>query len=379
MNADVTPRAANLALAVSVAVVVAAGMSFALFYHAPDSRIVMTSEAVPQSAVPPDVATGVDGDRASPPAPTQTVTEASPPVGADVAQPVPSPLASQAIAPASPGPAAPANVQTAQVATPSPSPAQAASAGPNTPSANGAATQPPAVVTTNPAPAAVPTKIDPNVAVRVRPGDPIPPLPTVALHSHDVHGIAESDAVVMPVTLLNRDGRVLAVERERAPGARGNATANMEGSAGNGRTGRMAGKATPVALEGAPNLTGAGIVTATLELNVDGHPLRLHGLKAPENSDMCAPSAQFAARACPEVSREALAGLLRRDSKVECHVMPPSGGAALPAICADTGGADLGRALIARGLALADDGASADYADAERQARASHLGLWQYR
>jgi endonuclease YncB( thermonuclease family) len=243
--------------------------------------------------------------------------------------------------------------------------------------ANGTAAQPPAVATINPAPAAAPTNIDPNAAVRVRPGDPIPPLPTVALQPHDVHGIAENDAPVLPVTVTNREGRVLDIEPERA--SRTNLSAHPETSAVNPRSAARTGKATPVALENAPNLTGAAVVTATLELNVDGHPLRLFGLKSPETSDMCAPNAQFAARACPEVSREALAGLLRRDSQVECRVMAPTGGAALPATCADTSGADLGRALIARGLALADDGAGADYADAEHQARASHVGLWQYR
>jgi endonuclease YncB( thermonuclease family) len=132
------------------------------------------------------------------------------------------------------------------------------------------------------------------------------------------------------------------------------------------------------ALDG-PGLRGDATVTGPLELNVEGRLLRLYGLAPPEDSDMCSPGEPFAARSCAEVARQALAKLLAGNSQVTCRVLATGGGVALPAVCADRDGSDLGLYLVSRGFALAESNDTVDYSPAQKQAKAKNLGLWQYR
>jgi endonuclease YncB( thermonuclease family) len=138
-------------------------------------------------------------------------------------------------------------------------------------------------------------------------------------------------------------------------------------------------EAPPAPAAGGRRLDGRAIVTAALELNVDGKPLRLAGVKVPAAGDMCTPGAAYAARACPDVSRQALAALVGPKGPVSCRIIAVGGAAALPAVCTDRKGDDLGSYLVAHGFALADGNDMVDYSAAEDQAKAAHSGLWHYR
>jgi endonuclease YncB( thermonuclease family) len=127
-------------------------------------------------------------------------------------------------------------------------------------------------------------------------------------------------------------------------------------------------------------IDGPAIVTGALELNVAGKPLRLYGVKAPGAGDMCAPNAEYAARSCPDVSRDALAAHIGPKGKVSCRILASGGREALPAVCKDSTGADLASYLVAHGFALAEaNDMMIDYSAAETQAKTAHTGLWSNR
>jgi endonuclease YncB( thermonuclease family) len=127
-----------------------------------------------------------------------------------------------------------------------------------------------------------------------------------------------------------------------------------------------------------PRLNGRAIVTAALELNVAGKPLRLAGVTLPITTDLCAPNAGYAARSCADVTRQALAARVGPKGEVSCQILG-GGSSAWPAVCQDRAGQDLGAYLIAHGFALADDSDMIDYSAVETQARAARSGLWSYR
>jgi endonuclease YncB( thermonuclease family) len=196
-----------------------------------------------------------------------------------------------------------------------------------------------------------------------------PPLRTVELQSHEIHAVPPHDQPMRPVTIVNRE--------DRAPV--GHATPKhaellSPPPRDEGRAPVRSAKET-----NGVRLAGPAIVTAALELNVAGKPLRLYGVKPPASGDMCAPGTNYAARACPDVSRQALAARIGKDGEVTCRILATGGRQALPAVCADGTGTDLATYLVEHGFALADPNDMVDYSVAETHAKDAHTGLWSYR
>lgn len=104
-------------------------------------------------------------------------------------------------------------------------------------------------------------------------------------------------------------------------------------------------------------------------LRVDGVPVRLAGLDAPELAQSCA-RADGAPYPCGEAAREALRRLID-DRSVACDVRGRDRYRRLLARCR-VDGEDLGRRLVRDGLAVAYRGYEAE----EREARARRRGLW---
>lgn len=217
-------------------------------------------------------------------------------------------------------------------------------------------------------------------AVTVRPGDPVPALRTVKLEQHEVHAIPNRDVPVHRVTVVGRPGGPrLAAPRPAAPPPRQRLARRESAPPARHEAPKHAAAKTPLQAQGGPNIKGPAVVTAALELNVDGRPLKLYGLKRPPKSDLCAPSPAYAARSCPDASRQALAAHLGHDGPVACRILAVGGRSALPAVCSDNHGHDLGTYLVRHGFALAAANDILDYSAAEKQAKAAHRGLWRYR
>jgi endonuclease YncB( thermonuclease family) len=126
-------------------------------------------------------------------------------------------------------------------------------------------------------------------------------------------------------------------------------------------------------------LAGPAIVTGPLELNIDGKPLELYGVKPPTGEDVCSPGDGYAARDCRDVSRQALAARIGLDGDVTCRILAVGGRSSLPAVCTDGKGGDLATYLVAHGFALADPNEIVDYSGAEARAKNARSGLWTYR
>ncbi len=128
-------------------------------------------------------------------------------------------------------------------------------------------------------------------------------------------------------------------------------------------------------------LTGAAQAAGGTTLTVQGRPLRLFGVRPPDDRDRCPThdgALQASTRPCAEVAHEALAARLVAPAGVNCRV--PEGQRGQPAaICLDSTGVDLGGFLVGEGLAFADPHQSYDYVGAETVARTARRGLWRYR
>jgi endonuclease YncB( thermonuclease family) len=200
-----------------------------------------------------------------------------------------------------------------------------------------------------------------------------PPLRTVALENHEIHAVPQRDAPTRRVTIVNREDRPAPVER--APAKHAETALPRHRDLANGAV-----PVKPATAEVGVKLAGPAIVTGALELNVAGKALQLYGVKAPTNSDMCAPNADYAARSCPDVSRQALAARIGTDGEVSCRILATGGRQSLPAVCKDSTGADLAAYLVQHGFALAEaNDMMIDYSAAETQAKGARTGLWSYR
>ena len=216
---------------------------------------------------------------------------------------------------------------------------------PPVPAPQAAAALPPA------APAAEAVAAPPQVAT-VSPPAPAPAdLPTVEVGVRAIHVVPEDGPAppVRPVTLMTRVGRLVST----APAAPAPAPTPQ-----------------PHTLDGAARAAGG------TSLTVAGQDVRLFGVRTADAPDRCA-GAQ-GNQACGDAARDALKARLAGHDAVTCRM--PAGQRGDPAfVCRDAAGVDLGRFLVADGLALADTHVSFDYVDAERGARANHSGLWRYR
>jgi endonuclease YncB( thermonuclease family) len=325
MKEAVPSAVANVALAVGVTLAVAIAIGFTLVHrqHTASSPVILPAPApayrVVHLTLPPPPEPTVSGLRAS-----DTLEPFDPP---------PPPIAETE---PMPGPSAGS---------------QLASLSPTEPAATTAAASAP--------------------PVPMAPADALSALRTVALDTHDIHRIPDRDPPMRSVTIVNRGDRPLPAGHAPATPAKPSRMAMRDTAA--------VGASNPVEAQGGANLDGQAIVTAAIELNVDGKPLTLYGVKPPAASDMCAPNAAHAARSCPDVSRQALAAEVGAKGDVSCRILAVGGRSALPAVCTDRKGQDLGTWLVTHGFALSDANNMVDYSDAETKARSDHNGLWNYR
>ena len=126
----------------------------------------------------------------------------------------------------------------------------------------------------------------------------------------------------------------------------------------------------------APVIAGAAKASGPTTLAVAGRPIRLFGVRTPEPGDRCGTGSGRGN--CAEAAHDALTQRLDRSPQVSCRI--PAGQRGNPAaVCVDASGTDLGRFLVAEGLALADTTQSYEYFGAEGKARSSRLGLWGHR
>jgi endonuclease YncB( thermonuclease family) len=168
-----------------------------------------------------------------------------------------------------------------------------------------------------------------------------PDLPTVAVAQPPVHTIDDTAVLPIPtVTLHQKDGRVVVQKASPDPAPR------------------------PVSTSAAPKTAG-----------VAGLPVHLFGVRPADPRDKCG---NGSLSACGDKARAALASRLGSAGNVKCTV-PPGQRGDPGFVCHDASGIDLGRLLVAQGLALADTSASYDYLGAQNEARQSHRGLWAYR
>ncbi|KZD06405.1 thermonuclease family protein [Oceanibaculum pacificum] len=104
-------------------------------------------------------------------------------------------------------------------------------------------------------------------------------------------------------------------------------------------------------------------------LSTAGQPHSLQGVAPPAPDALC-PTAQDAARRCTEAAMALLAARIGQHAPLRCAPRAPG------IACTDSGGVDLGRLLVAEGLALPTPDSPAEYGVAESQARAAAKGLW---
>ncbi|MFT0859493.1 thermonuclease family protein [Ancylobacter sp. G4_0304] len=117
-----------------------------------------------------------------------------------------------------------------------------------------------------------------------------------------------------------------------------------------------------------PAITGSVRVADGDSLEVGGERIRLEGLDAPELHQSCgAPGREWP---CGRRAREALQKLVDA-GEVSCRPVDEDRYGRAVAIC-EAGGRDLGRAMVAQGLAIS----LGAYGAEEREARASQRGIW---
>ena len=182
-----------------------------------------------------------------------------------------------------------------------------------------------------------------------------PDLPTVEVAPLPVHVVPEEDAPAPTpkASPFGRTGRTLALPDS----ARGTARSFPP----------------PVA----PIIAGAAEASGGTTLAVAGRAVRLFGVRTPEPGEQCGAGSGGQGN-CTVLARDALVQRLRHSPQVSCQV-PPGQRGSPGAICVDASGTDLGRFLVAEGLALADTSQSYEYFGAEGVARSQHRGVWGHR
>ncbi len=125
-------------------------------------------------------------------------------------------------------------------------------------------------------------------------------------------------------------------------------------------------KAPPAALEG----RAAALTGSTIKLS--GETLLLDGIEAPEMDQVCRrPGGSWR---CGEAAKQELADKLR-GKRVTCARVGTTAEGMARATC-ETGGEDVAKALVAKGVVFSDKGLFAAYADAEAAAKEKRVGVW---
>lgn len=130
-----------------------------------------------------------------------------------------------------------------------------------------------------------------------------------------------------------------------------------------------------------PDPPAAWNVSLTVERVIDGDTLklstgeriRLAGIDAPERDQICKQG--FFTVACGQQAWQRLADIVALDPNVTCSPQSHDRYNRTIAVCSNRGG-DLGRRMVAQGLALAYRRYSTMYVDEEDAARREGLGIW---
>jgi len=241
-----------------------------------------------------------------------------------------------------------------------------------------AAPTPPAVEVTA-EPADTGSSAPPVAAAAPAPRDPGADLPVVAVAEPPVHAVpadagtesAPAVTFAAPAPAPARTAPAPAV-REAAPVARTAALSPPPPRAP--APPRTIPAAARASVPAAAPIGGAARAAGGANLAVDGRAVHLFGVRAPDARDRCGEEHA----ACGEAARAALARRLAGNSAVTC-VLPPGQEGEPAYVCHDSMGVDLGRLLVAEGLALADTSQSYQYLATQDDARVAHNGLWRYR
>ena len=108
-------------------------------------------------------------------------------------------------------------------------------------------------------------------------------------------------------------------------------------------------------------------------LDVEGTRIRLHGIDAPETRQSCT-AADGSAWACGRHATAVLAAAVA-DADVACTARGRDRYQRVVAVCW-VGAVEVGNAMVAQGMALADLRFGRAYGQVEETARAAALGLW---
>lgn len=129
-----------------------------------------------------------------------------------------------------------------------------------------------------------------------------------------------------------------------------------------------------VAPAAAAEIAGPAHVIDANSVDIGGRPVRLHGIAAPVESQIC--ERNGAAWRCGQDASWALAERLERHWLL-CDTMDDASPEASTAVCYLGGrqGIDVGAWMVEQGWALADPAAS-DYAAQEQAAQKAGRGLW---
>lgn len=122
----------------------------------------------------------------------------------------------------------------------------------------------------------------------------------------------------------------------------------------------------------AADINGVARVIDGDTIQIDGTHIRLFGIDAPERRQSCHHHGE--GYPCGERARAALIQLLGNDS-VECTASGIDRYRRVVAVCFIRG-ADIGRAMVEQGWALAYRRYSRDYVNAEAEARRDARGIW---
>ena len=124
----------------------------------------------------------------------------------------------------------------------------------------------------------------------------------------------------------------------------------------------------------AADLSGPAQVVDGDTIRIGGQAVRLHGIDAPERDQTCA-RADGGQWACGVWSGKVLSDLLS-DERIACDGIERDRYGRLVAKCS-VRGLDIGAEMVARGAAHAYRKYALDYVDAEKQAFAAGIGVWQ--
>lgn len=122
------------------------------------------------------------------------------------------------------------------------------------------------------------------------------------------------------------------------------------------------------------DISGPAIVTDGDSIKIDGQRIRIHGIDAPEQKQSCTYT-NGEKWPCGSVATAFMSHLMANQS-VTCEQRDVDRYGRVVAVC-HAGGADVGKAMVYYGLALAYRRYSGDYVATEDGAREAGRGMWQ--